>query len=212
MDSEGDPLRSAFLSITESIGFDQHIHQSTHSHNHTLDLVLTHNTEIANIVVMPENPVLSDHYFITFQLSQVRRVSPVPTFYFSRKLSSRTADAFINELPGSFVHYGDFLGSSQNAYTYASVNSIDQMTTNINDVLCRTLDTIAPLKKRKVCSKKLAPWYNDHTMTVLLKKPHANSSANGFPLNYRYSSMPGKTACYPINMPSPQHVPRISLL
>ena len=75
MDSEGDPLRSAFLSITESIGFDQHIHQSTHSHNHTLDLVLTHNTEIANIVVMPKNPVLPDHYFITFQLSQVRRVS-----------------------------------------------------------------------------------------------------------------------------------------
>ena len=28
MDSEGDPLRSAFLSIIESIGFDQHIHQS----------------------------------------------------------------------------------------------------------------------------------------------------------------------------------------
>ena len=166
MDSEGDPLRSAFLSITESIGFDQHIHQSTHSHNHTLDLVLTHNTEIANIVVMPENPVLSDHFLITFQLSQVRRVSPVPTFYFSRKLSSRTADAFINELPGSFVHYGDFLGSSQNAYTYACVNSIDQMTTNINDVLCRTLDTIAPLKKRKVCSKKLAHWYNDHTRAL----------------------------------------------
>ena len=149
MDSEGDPLRSAFLSITESIGFDQHIHQSTHSHNHTLDLVLTHNTEIANIVVMPKNPVLSDHYFITFQLSQVRRVSLDPTFYFSRKLSSRTADAFINELPGSFVHCGDFLGSSQNAYTYASVNSIDQLTNNTNYVLCRTLDTIAPLKKRK---------------------------------------------------------------
>ena len=156
---------------------------------------------------MPKNPVLSDHYLITFQLSQVRCVSPDPTFYFSCKLSSRTADAFIKVLPGSFVHCGDFLGSSQNAYTYASINSIDQLTTNINYVLCRTLDTIPPLKKRKVCSKKLAPWYNDHT-----NKPHANSSASGVSLNYMYSSMPGKTACYPINMPSPQHIPHISLL
>ena len=163
MDSEGDPLRSALLSIIESIGFDQHIHQSTHFHNHTLDLVSTHNTEIVNIVVMPKNPVLSDHYLITFQLSQVCHVSPDPTFYFSRKLSSTTSDAFINELPGSFVHCGDFLGSSQNAYTNASIYLIDQLTNNLNDVLCRTLDTIAPLKKRKVCSKKLAPWYNDNT-------------------------------------------------
>ena len=160
MNSEGDPLRSAFLSIIESICFDQHIHQSTHSHNHTLDLVLTHNTEMANIVVMP---VLSDHYLITFQLSQVRRVSPDPTFCFSRKLSSRTADAFINELPCSFVHCGDFLGSSQNTYTNASVNSINQLTNNINYVLCITVDTTAPLKKRNVCSKKLAPWNNDRT-------------------------------------------------
>ena len=135
-------------------------------------------------------------------------MSPDPTFYFSRKLSFRTAEAFINELPGSFVHCGDFLGSSQNAYTNASINLIDQMTTDINYVLCRTLNSIAPLKKRKICYKKLAPWYNDHTRAF--KK--ANSSANGVPPNYRYSSMPGKTACYPINMPSPQHVPRISLL
>ena len=40
------------------------------------------------VVVIPRNPVLSDHYLITFQLS------PDPILYFSRKLSSRTADAF----------------------------------------------------------------------------------------------------------------------
>uniref|UniRef100_A0A0E9X5P8 Endonuclease/exonuclease/phosphatase domain-containing protein n=1 Tax=Anguilla anguilla TaxID=7936 RepID=A0A0E9X5P8_ANGAN len=124
MDSEGDPLRSALLSIIESIGFDQHIHQSTHSHNHTLDLVLTYDTEIANIAVMPNNPVLSDHYLIIFQLSQVCHVSPDPSFYLSRKVSSRTANAFINELPGSFVHCGDFLGSRPNAYKNASISSL----------------------------------------------------------------------------------------
>ena len=43
-----------------------------------------------------------------------------------------------------------------------NTKSIDQLTNNINFVLCRTLDIIAPLK-RKVCSKKLATWYNDHT-------------------------------------------------
>ena len=88
-------------------------------------------------------------------------VSPDPTFYLSRKLSSRTSNDFLNELPGSFMHYGDFLG--QNSYKNASINSIDYLTDNINNILSITLDTVAPLKKRKVSHKKLAPWYNDHT-------------------------------------------------
>ena len=53
MDSEGDPLRSAFLFIIESIS----LHQSIHSHNYTLGLVLTHNTKIPNIVVMPKSAI-----------------------------------------------------------------------------------------------------------------------------------------------------------
>lgn len=166
MDNEGDPLRSAFLSIIESIGLNQHVHQSTHSHNHTLDLVLTYSAEITNVAVMLENPVLSDHYLITFELLQGCHASLDPAFYYSRKLSSWTANAFINELPGSFVHCGDFLGASHNAFTNANKNTIDQLTDNVNNILCRTLDTVAPLKKRKVCNKKLAPWYNDYTRSL----------------------------------------------
>ena len=46
------------------------------------------------------------------------------------------------------------------------VNSIDQLIDNINDVLCSSLDTIASLQKRKVCYKKLAPWYNGQTLAL----------------------------------------------
>ena len=46
MDNENDSLRSAFLSITDSIGFSQLVDLPTHCCYHTLDLVLTYGTEI----------------------------------------------------------------------------------------------------------------------------------------------------------------------
>ena len=70
-------------------------------------------------------------------------------------------------------------------------------------------------KQLRFCLALVCTWFlfpdvtGTMTKLVLLNKPHANWSTNGIPPNCRYSSMPGKTG---INIPSPLHVPRISLL
>ena len=66
MDNKNDSLRSGFLSITDSIGFSQLVDLPTHCCNHTLDLVFTYGTEVSHLATMPHNPLLSDHYSITF--------------------------------------------------------------------------------------------------------------------------------------------------
>ena len=66
VDVENDSLSTAFLSLLDSTGFSQMVNKPTHLHNHTLDLVLTYGIEVEHLVVLPQNPVLSDHFLITF--------------------------------------------------------------------------------------------------------------------------------------------------
>ncbi|KAM3622945.1 uncharacterized protein V6R79_005228 [Siganus canaliculatus] len=66
VDNESDSLSRAFLSLLESVGFSQCVHEPTHCFLHTLDLVLSYGVEINNLTVVPQNPLLSDHALITF--------------------------------------------------------------------------------------------------------------------------------------------------
>ena len=103
------------------------------------------------------------------------------------------------------MHCGDFIGSSQNTYTNASINLIDQLIDNIYCIMYfAELWILLHLLRRG--KSAIRNWH-----LVLLDKPHANLGANGVLPNCRHSSMPRKTACYPINMPSPQHVPEIKI-
>ena len=67
VDVDNDSLNTAFISLLDSIGFSQCVNKPTHCHNHTLDLVLTYGIEIEHLIVFPQNPILSDHYLITFE-------------------------------------------------------------------------------------------------------------------------------------------------
>ena len=66
VDVENDSLNINFNSILDSIGFSQSVQRPTHCLNHTLDLVLTYGIESEQLTVFPQNPVLSDHFLITF--------------------------------------------------------------------------------------------------------------------------------------------------
>ena len=66
VDVENDSLSAAFTSLLDSTGFNQNVDKPTHYLNHTLDLVLTYGVEIDNLEIHPHNPLLSDHYLITF--------------------------------------------------------------------------------------------------------------------------------------------------
>lgn len=46
-----DPLVKDFLNLVESFNLVQHVHGSTHIHGHTLDLVLSFNLSILNVIL-----------------------------------------------------------------------------------------------------------------------------------------------------------------
>lgn len=163
MDNENDTLRSAFLSITDSIGFCQHVNKPTHCCNHTLDLVLTYGIVINHLAVMSHNPVLSDHYPITFNFHLTCKIKPIPTFSLRRSISTNTAQAFADVLPGS---YNLFNEDSCTIPTNDGFAEINQLADGIELLLRKTLDAVAPLKRKKISHRKLAPWYNDHTRAL----------------------------------------------
>ena len=69
------------------------------------------------------------------------------------------------------------LGSKLPAALASALNTppphIDLLTNGVTSVLCSTLDTVAPLKKRIRKQKRLSPWYIDHTRALqqITRKP-----------------------------------------
>ncbi|KAJ8003020.1 hypothetical protein DPEC_G00165030, partial [Dallia pectoralis] len=67
-----------------------------------------------------------------------------------------TTNKFIDALPGSFGLLNDGRATS----------SIHNQIEDLNDILHKTLDAVAPLKTKPIRNKKLAPWYTDTTRTL----------------------------------------------
>ena len=67
MDDDSNSLSTAFNSLLDSIGFSQNVHEAMHRFNHTLDLVLEYGIKIEDLIVFPQNPLLSDHFLMTFE-------------------------------------------------------------------------------------------------------------------------------------------------
>ena len=158
MDNKDDSLRTAFSSLIDAIGFSQAINEPTHSFGHTLDLVLTHGIDPEGIVVFLPNPLLSDHYLITFELALPNHDQLNET-RLSRCLSEPTVARFKEEcakLPIS--HYDACENSKPDLHIH-----IDKLASNVICSLQSTLDSIAPLKKRSAKRRKLSPWFNSDT-------------------------------------------------
>nr|XP_054599437.1 uncharacterized protein LOC129164182 [Nothobranchius furzeri] len=105
VDIENDCLNVAFSNILDSIGFTQRIHSSTHSCHHTLDLVLTYGIECEEITIFPHNPVLSDHFLITFEFFITEFLRHESKFHYSRSLSDNAVAYFKSTVP-SLLYWG----------------------------------------------------------------------------------------------------------
>ncbi|XP_049426310.1 uncharacterized protein LOC125885000 [Epinephelus fuscoguttatus] len=144
------------MSLLDSIGFSQGVHEPTHCFNHTLDLVLTYGIEIDNLKVFPQNPSLSDHYLITFDFFLLD-YTPLSNSYYTRCLSDSAVAKFkekitpsLNSIPSPSV-------------TEVSCTDFDHFVDSAVGSLRTTLDSVAPLKKKLKKQRKFAPWYNSQT-------------------------------------------------
>ena len=91
-----------FCHLLDSLGFMQHINQSTHVLGHTLDLILSHGLSIDNVNV--EDAYLSDHKPIVFNvnISDPQCTAKSPDRY-ARYIGPFTAEQFADSFLASDV-------------------------------------------------------------------------------------------------------------
>ena len=173
MDVTNDSLSNAFTSLIDSIGFCQSVNKPTHCFNHTLDLVLSYGMDIEHLIVFPHNPLISDHYLITFDFLLLDYKPSSKTSY-RRCLSDSAIAKFTEEIPSVFNSM-PYLNITE-SYINFSHSQIDNLVNSAAGSLQSTLDYIAPRKQKIIKHRKLAPWYI--TTTKLVKK-QGNQKGNG---------------------------------
>ncbi len=63
----------------------------------------------------------------------------------------------------------------------------------MGNIFSNTLETVAPIKLKKVREKRAAPWYNSYTHS--LKKETRNLERKWKKLNWKSLELRGKTVC-----------------
>ena len=165
VDVNSDSLTTAFNSILDSIGFSQHVNEPTHSFNHTLDLVLTYGIEIEQLIVFPQNPLLSDHFMITFQFKTMDCIGTENKYHYSRCLSDNSVTKFKEIIPSVFTS-APFTDKIEGKYYNLTPTEVDFVVNNASASLRATLDSVAPVKKKVRSQRGPAPWYNSQLRTL----------------------------------------------
>ncbi len=85
-----------------------------------------------------------------------------PRYRPGRTIVPATKDRFTNNLPDL----------SQLLCVPINTNELDKITSNMGTIFSNTLETVAPIKLKKVREKRAAPWYKSYTHS--LKKETRN--------------------------------------
>ncbi len=156
VDNEKYSLRSAFIDILNSIGVKQHVSGPTHCRNHTLDLILSHGIDVSGVEILQQSDDISDHYLVLCIFHIAKAVKPTPCYKYGRTITLTTKDCFINNLPD----LSQFLSISN------SSEQLDDVKVTMDSHFSSTLDTVAPLRSRKIKEKSSTLWYNEHNQAL----------------------------------------------
>ncbi len=74
-------------------------------------------------------------------------------------------------------------------FTPMNTDELDIITSNMGTIFSNMLETVAPIKLKKVREKRAAPWYNSYTHSLVIL------SANGEKLIWKSLELRGKTVC-----------------
>ena len=151
------PMVKECCHLLDSLGFMQHINQSTHVLGHTLDLILSHGLSIDNVNV--EDAYLSDHKPIVFNvnISDPQCTAKSPDRY-ARYIGPLTAEQFADSFLASDV-------ATSILTTTDPPPCADELLSIFNSSCSAILDSIAPFKLKlpKLISQ---PWLDDTTRSL----------------------------------------------
>ncbi len=106
-----------------------------------------------------------------------------PRYRPGRIIIPATNDRFTNNLPDL----------SQLLCVPINTDELDTITSNMGTIFSNTLETVAPIKLKKVREKRAAPWYNSYTHS--LKKDTRILERKWRKSNWKSLELRGKTVC-----------------
>ena len=130
-----------------SVGLKQHVLQPTHELGHTLDLIITRESD--NIITgRPySGELFSDHFPVFCQLKPERPPGAVKNLQF-RKIKSIDRDQFCEAICSSQL-------------CLEPPNDLDILVNCYNETLRSVLDIYAPVLSRDIIVRPRAPWFNE---------------------------------------------------
>ena len=166
VDKPSDPDASQFFSLLYAFGLTQYVRESTQTHGHTLDLVITRCNETTLFDTSVTDLEISDHYAIVLKISLEKPAFP------KKKIVHRQWKKFnITDFKNDFA--------SSN-FAESDMHTVVQQ---FNRGLMNLIDKHAPLRERVVTVRPKAPWYNSEIDTA--KRLRRNWSTNGSKRNYK---------------------------
>ncbi len=143
VDNTNDVLGLAFTVLINSFGVKQNITGPTHRYNHTLDLIISHGIDLTDIDIVPQSDDVTDHFFVSCMLRITNINCRAPLYRPGRTIVPATKDRFTNNLPDL----------SQLLCVPINTHELDKMTSNMGTIFSNTLETVAPIKLKKVREK-----------------------------------------------------------
>ncbi len=118
------------------MGVKQNVTGPTHRFNHTLDLIISHGTDLTDIDILPQSDDVTDHFLVSCMLHITDINYKAPRYSPSRTIVPATKDRFTNNLSDL----------SQLLYVPITTDELDKITSNMGTILSNTLETVAPIK------------------------------------------------------------------
>ncbi len=152
VDNTNDVLGLAFTDLINSFG----VTGPRHRFNHTLDLIIAHVIDLTDIDNVPQSDDVTDHFLVSCMLHITDINYMAPRYHPGRNIVPATKDRFTNNLPDL----------SQLLCVPINTDELDKITSNMGTIFSNTLETVAPIKLKKVREKLAAPWYNSYTRSL----------------------------------------------
>ncbi len=153
---QSKPLEIEFLSLIDSFNMVQLVKDPTHTHGHTLDLVLSHGFSITDVQVF--DTLLLDHMPVLFTLPFSQLSSSItPTVQLTRSFSSHFCDDFTNTFNKVCL--------SLSLESFLPDLDAEQHLSLFNTACSEVLNTTAPLKPKK-SKPKTEPWLSDNIRSL----------------------------------------------
>lgn len=155
IDNEGDHDSQQFMSSLNAHGLTQHVHEPTHIHGHTLDVVITRDTSniISHTVVTDPGlcdhlgTLSKDHFAVSFTTTIAKPV-PVQKAVTFRKLRAINVESFRQDIVSSTL-------------LHTSDGSVDDLLYAYNEGLRSLVDVHAPLRTKTIRQRPDCPWYTE---------------------------------------------------